>query len=138
MALLTRDANAGPDAVSISRWVPQLAGDLFAGEALDICAPCYIKTTDGKIYMSDGTAANEAAEVVGFTPKAYAAGESVTLYGNGMRVHYSDGGLTLGAGYYLAATAGRLDTAATTGGTAVIAIAYNANDLQIGGLPAGY
>lgn len=59
--------------------VPNLSGDLFAGEALLIAAPCYIKN-DGKVYQSNGTAANPAAAIDGWTPLAYGLGDAVTLF----------------------------------------------------------
>lgn len=129
MALLTRDAKASLDA-STGMFAQQLTG-LIAGEDLDAAAPCYINSTDGLVYMSTGAAANEAAEFVGMTPRAAKEGEPVTLFGLGARFRYSDGGLTPGDKYFIGATAGRLDTAATTGGTVAIARAVTANDIVI-------
>jgi hypothetical protein len=113
MALVTRSTAASID-TSTAMNAPQISGNLYAGEALDVAAPCYIKTSDGKVYMSNGTSANEAAEVVGFTPRAVKVDEPVTLFGIGARFKYGSS-LTVGDVLYLAATAGRLDTAATTG-----------------------
>jgi hypothetical protein len=129
MSLVTRAAQASVD-TSTAMFAPQLTGNLYAGEALDVCAPCYIKASDGKVYMSNGTAANEAAKFDGFTPRACAIGEPVTLLGVGARMRYGSG-LTIGASYFVAATAGRLDTAATTGGTVAIARAINATDIRV-------
>jgi hypothetical protein len=81
--------------------------------------------------MSNGTSANEASRIHGFTPRAAAAGEPVTLYGVGARFGYADSGLTPGAPLYLGTTAGRLDTAATTGGTVPTATALNATDILV-------
>jgi hypothetical protein len=129
MALITRSSSAGGDTTHLIK-VPQIAGDVYAGEALDACAPCYIKASDGLVYMSNGTAANEAAKFDGFTARAVAAGQPVTLYGIGARFGYGSG-LTPGANYYIGATAGRLDSAATTGGTVAVARAINATDIRV-------
>lgn len=104
-----------------------VAGDLYAGEALDPVAPCYIKD-DGLVYMSNGTGANAAAAVDGVTPCSYAIGEAVTLHNFG-RYRYGTG-LTPGATYYVGATKGRLDTAATTGDAVGCARAINATDIR--------
>lgn len=129
MALVTRVAQASMDA-STGMYARQTSGNLYAGEALDVAAPCYIKASDGKVYMSDGTAANEAAKFDGFTARACAIGEPVTLFGIGARFRYGSG-LTPGANYFVAATKGRLDTAATTGGTVAVARAINATDVRV-------
>lgn len=130
MALITRSASAGPDVGSLQR-APQVAGDLYAGEALDPAAPCYVKASDGLVYMSNGTSNDAASKVKGFTPRAVAAGQPVTLYGAGARFGYGSG-LTPGAVYYVGATAGRLDTAATTGGLTPVAWALNTTDIVVG------
>lgn len=129
MTLVTRSADASIDASN--PWIPQLPG-LTAGESLDALAPCYIKQSDGKVYMSNATAANEAAGVFGITPRAYASGDTnVTLFGRGIKFRYASSGLTPGATYYLGATAGRIDTAATTGDGQGIARAISATVLQL-------
>ena len=128
MSLVTRSAKASMDA-STGMYAPQLTG-LYAGEVLDIVAPCYIKSSDGKVYMSNATSANEAAEVAGFTPRAVASGQPVTLLGIGARFRYGTS-LTPGDIYYLGATAGRLDTAATTGDAFGYAQAVDATDIVI-------
>lgn len=110
--------------------VPPIAGDLYAGEALLAVAPCYIKAADGLVYQSNGTAANAAAGFDGFTPRAYGIGEAVTLMGVGAQFGYSTG-LTPGATLYIAATAGRLDTAATTGDAVGVAKAINATMIRV-------
>lgn len=103
---------------------------LVAGEALLTAAPCYIKASDGKVYMSNGTAANEAAETDGFTGKTYAAGEPVTLWGRGCIFEYGTG-LTPGATYYIGATAGRLDNAATPGDAVGVARSISATHIRV-------
>jgi hypothetical protein len=103
---------------------------LVAGEALLAAAPCYIKASDGKVYMSNGTADNEAAELDGFTGKSYAAGEPVTLWGRGIIFEYGTG-LTPGAVLYIGTTAGRLDTAATTGDAVGVARVISATHIRV-------
>lgn len=128
MSLVTRSSNASMDA-STGMYADQITG-LEAGEDLDIVAPCYIKSSDGKVYMSNGTAATEPAEVVGFTPRAVKSGQPVTLFGKGTRFRYGTG-LTPGDKYYVGATAGRLDTAATTGDAVGVAQAINSTDIRV-------
>lgn len=129
MALVTRAADASMDTGTIA-FAPQITG-LVAGEVLDPCCPCYIKSSDGKVYMSNGTAADEAAEFVGFNSRAVAAiDQPVTLHGVGARMKYSTG-LTPGDKYFIAATAGRLDTVATTGDAVGVAQAITATDIRV-------
>ena len=130
MALVTRVAQASMDA-STGMFAPQITGNLYAGEALDVAAACYIKAADGKVYMSNGTAANEAAKFDGFTPRACAIGEPVTLFGVGARFRYGSG-LTVGADLFVGATAGRLDTAPTAGGISPIArVLHGGTDIRV-------
>jgi len=128
MALVTRATTASLDA-STGMYAPQITG-LIAGEDLDVVAPCYIKTSDGKVWMSNGTAATEPAEIVGFTPRAVKAGQPCTLIGKGARFSYGTG-LTIGDKLYIGATAGRLDTAATTGDALGVAQVITATDIRI-------
>lgn len=118
MALVTRSANASVETGSAQR-APQVLG--IALSAIDAGAPCYIDGTTGQIAMCNATAANALAVVAGVAARAANAGEPVTLYGVGSIWHYSDADLTAGAILYVAATAGRLDTAATTGDAVGIA-----------------
>ncbi|MBA3891544.1 MAG: hypothetical protein H0X64_13540 [Gemmatimonadaceae bacterium] len=127
MALVTRSAEASIDA-STGMVAPQITG-LLAGAALDVAAPCYIHT-DGTVLMADGTANNAAARVVGFTPRAVASGQPVTLLGYGARFRYGTG-LTPGARLFLGATAGRLDDGATTGDAAGIATVISTTDIRV-------
>lgn len=128
MALVTRSADAGMDA-STGMFAPQISG-LIAGENLDVAAPCYIKSSDGRVYMSNGTAATEPAEIVGFTPRAAKLGQAVTLFGKGARFFYGTGG-TPGDKLYIGATAGRLDTAATTGDALGVAQWITTTDIRV-------
>lgn len=109
--------------------IPASVG-LLAGEALLTAAPCYIKASDGKVYMSNGTAANEAAKVHGWTGKSYAAGEPVTLWKENIIFEYGTG-LTPGATLYIGTTAGRLDTAATVGDGVGVATCISATHIQV-------
>lgn len=129
MSLLTKATDASLDAAS-AMYAPQRSG-LEAGEALLALAPCYIKTSDGKVYMSNGTNADAAAQFDGFTPRAYASGDTnVTLFGIGTKMRYATG-LTPGSKYYIGATAGRLDTAATTGDAVGVAKSITATVIRI-------
>lgn len=128
MALVTQGSVISVDASS-AQFAPQLTGDLIAGEDLLAAAPCYIKASDGKIYMSNGTSANEAAGCDGFTPKTYKAGATVTLYGPGTKFEYATG-MTIGI-LYIGATKGRLDTAATTGDATGVAKAISATAILV-------
>ena len=124
MSLLARTA------ASLSSITPpqndQITG-LLAGEAIAAGDVCYIHT-DGLIYRSIGTADNAAAKAVGIAPGAAAAGQACTLYRN---VQFAYGsGLTPGALYYVAGTAGRLDTAATTGGLVPVAFAVTTERIR--------
>jgi len=126
MALITRSALASLDA----NQAHQILAGLIAGEDLDICAPCYIKTSDKLVWMSTGAAANEAAEVVGFTARHVHAGEPVTLFGPGSRFRYGSA-LTPGNVLYLGATAGRLDDGPTTGDAFGYAVVVDTTDIVI-------
>jgi hypothetical protein len=112
MALVT-PSNPSPD-VSTTELAPQITG-LIAGEDLLAVAPCYIKTSDGKVYQSNGTALTEPAEFAGFTPRATKNGQPVTLFALGACFRYSNFSGQAGNRLYIAATPGRLDDAPTTG-----------------------
>jgi hypothetical protein len=100
------------------------SGGVAAGDV------CYIES-GGTVLPSNGTSANAAAVGFGIAAGAAAAGEAVTLY-RGVVFHYG-AGLTPGAPYYVGATAGRLDTAATTGGTVAVARAIDATRILFTG-----
>ena len=129
MALVTKSASPSGDAGTLA-FAPQVSG-LIAGEDLEAVSPCYIKTSDGKVYMSNGTAATEPAEFVGFTPVARKATQPVTLFGVGARFNYYSTGLLPGDKLYIGATSGRLDTAATTGDAVGVAQAITATDIRV-------
>src|SRR5690348_13527425 len=116
MALIAKSGTPSLSSPTPSR-ENTIAG-LLAGEAIAAGDVCYI-ASDGTAMRSNGTAATAPAVGLGIAGGAAAAGESVTLF---RRAHFHYGsGLTPGAPYYVGATAGRLDTAATTGGTVVVA-----------------
>lgn len=102
---------------------------LFAGEAIAAGDACYIKTADGLIWRSNGTAANAAAVVDGFAPEAAVAGDALSLYWN-VRFAYG-ASLSPGSFAYLATTSGALDTAATTGGTVPIGRVIDATRIDL-------
>jgi hypothetical protein len=132
MAVVAKTAKPSIDANQANQVV---AGNLYAGEDLEAAAPCYIKASDGKVYMSDGAASNEAAKFHGFTARVTKAGEPVTLFGAGSRFKYS-AGMTPGATLYIAAVdaytdAGNLQTTASTGDSKGTAFAVNATDVVV-------
>jgi hypothetical protein len=105
----------------------QLAG-LLAGEAIAAGDLCYIKS-DGKIWRSNGTAANAAAVCIGIALEACNTGEACTIMWN-VNMRYG-AGLTPGAKLFVSATAGAIDDAATTGGTAPIGYVVDATRIHI-------
>jgi hypothetical protein len=101
---------------------------LLAGEAIAAGDACYINA-DGKVYKSTGAAANAAAKVDGFAAREAGINEAVTLV---FDVNFRYGsGMTPGARIYLAATAGLIDGAATTGGTAPIGFVVDATRIRV-------
>lgn len=102
--------------------------DLLAGEALAVGDLVYVKS-DGKIWKSNGTSANAAAKCRGIVLQAAAVGDPVTVIHN-VRLRYGSG-LTPGATLYVSATAGAIDDAATTGGTAPIGYVVDATRIHI-------
>lgn len=106
----------------------QLAG-LLAGENIAAGDACYVNSS-GAVMRSTGAAANAAAKVRGFAAEAVNSGEAVTLVWD-VNLRYGSG-LTPGADYYLSgATAGGLDTATSTGGTAPVAFAVDATRVRV-------
>lgn len=132
MALVTRGDAASIDSIQGQK-APYISA-LTAGEDLDALAPCYV-AADGTVRMSNGTGDDAAAKCHGFTPKAYRSGQAVSLYGPGTRAEYGSD-LTPGQALYVGATAGRLDSAATTGGLAPVAVAVNAREIVVIALTA--
>jgi len=108
-----------------------LQGSTTAGEAIGAGDICYVKAADGLVYRATGAAANEAARAWGIAARAAASGEPVTIYRD-VEFHYGSG-LTIGAAYYVSATAGALADAASTGGTTVVARAVSATRIRFRG-----
>jgi hypothetical protein len=128
MALLTRnDALANFDGNSAMK-APQITK--ICGEDIDPVSPCYV-ASDDKLYMSDGTANNKAAQVDGFSGTKGKAGQPLTIYGPGVIMRYNPGALTPGDNYFVAATKGRLDTAATVGDAQGVARAYDNSHIRV-------
>jgi hypothetical protein len=128
MALQAIDPNAGVDA-STAAVAPQISG-LVAGEQLFAGAIVQIKAADGKVYLANGTAADSNAVIAGVVPRAAAIGQPVTIYGIGARFRYATG-LTPGNKLFLGTTAGRADTAATTGDAVGVFRVINDTDVQV-------
>jgi hypothetical protein len=126
MADLTRSASASMDA-STGMYAVQVTG-LLLGEDCDAVDAMYIKTADGLLWVADGSAADEEAEFIGFTPRAGKAGQPMTVYSCGARFRYGTG-LSPGAKLYLSATEGILADAASTGGVRQIAVVINTTDI---------
>lgn len=107
----------------------QLAG-LLAGTAIAAGDACYIDATTGRVLLSTGAAANAAAQVHGYAAEGAASGEAVTLF---FDVNFRYGaGLTPGTRLYLSGTtAGGLDTAVSTGGTAPIGFVVDATRVHL-------
>ena len=127
MALVERSSDASLDTSTGVQAAP-ISGNLYAGEDLDRVSVCRIDP-DGKVYMANGSADDPNAKVHGIVNRPANQGEPVTLYPPDTRFGYSEGNLTPGQPLYLAATSGRLDDAATTGGTEPIAHAVGESDI---------
>lgn len=132
MAVIEKASKPSMDANQNNQFV---TGELYAGEDLDAVSPCYIKLSDGKVYMSDGAASNEAAKFHGFTPRACLAGEPVTLFGWGTRFKYGSG-MTPGTTLYIAASdaytdPGNLQDSTSTGDTKGTAVVVSGTDIVV-------
>lgn len=114
MAEVTKATNASHDGSNPAH--PQIAGDFVAGEAIGSCDLVYV-AADGKVYKSDGTAANIKARCPRLAPFGAGLGRQVTMFAAGIRWRAAAAGtLTPGTIYFLsAATPGGLSTTATTG-----------------------
>lgn len=128
MALINKSGT--PSLASLHPTGGDSLSGLKAGEAIAAGDVMYI-ASDGTLMRSNGTAANAAAVGGWIAASDAQAGEAVTGYRN-VSFYYGSG-LTPGAPYYVAATAGRLDTAPTTGGTVVVARAIDSTRIQFTG-----
>jgi len=127
MSLVERSPDASLDASSGAQAAP-ISGNLYAGEDLDRVSVCRIDS-DGKVYMSNGSADDPNAKVHGIVNRPANQGEPVTLYPPDTRFGYSEGNLTPGQALFLATTSGRLDDSSTTGGQNPIAHAVGESDI---------
>lgn len=103
---------------------------LKAGEAIEAGDVVYV-ASDGTLMRSDGTASGAAAVGAWIAAATTPAGEACTAFKN-VSFHYG-AGLTPGTPLYVGATAGRLDTSATTGGTVIVARVIDATRIQFTG-----
>jgi hypothetical protein len=117
------DANSARHAVRIS--------ELFAGEALPVCAPCYIGA-DGLVYKSVSTVviASGVSAYAGFTPDVVASGCPVTLFGAGSRMDCSTS-LTPGAIFFVSDTAGKISDTKIAVNDDPIAMAVSETDIVV-------
>lgn len=138
MAAVTKSSSASFDTVTqinTGAKIPVLPDNPHvAGEAITICSPCYLKASDGKIYLANGTANDEEAEVLGWAANAASAGEQVTLWQGEQIIYYSDdfSGASISPGdiLYLGTTNGALSTTATLGDNVGIARVLDDNHIQ--------
>lgn len=122
MALVARRTKGVSMDTTNALRTPQIAGELFAGEALLAFAACYIASTGLVMHAP-------LAIMHGVTPRAVGIGEPVTLFLPGVRATYAESGLTPGAKYFANATGG-IDTATQASGDALgWFVALNAQDL---------
>jgi hypothetical protein len=98
------------------------AVDLAAGDMVYL-------TSTGTLDKANGTAANALALSVGMVPGLVKSGEKGVAY-HGCEFNYGSG-LTPGTRYFVSATAGALDDAATTGGTVAVAFAVTATNIYV-------
>lgn len=128
MAVVTKSATASVDANSIDN-SNRISG-LLAGEAIAALDVVRIHS-DGTVMKTNATALNASANVAGLAAGAADSGQPVTILCVGARAKYSTG-LTPGAILYAAATAGALDTVASTGDpTGGVAEVLTATDIRV-------
>ena len=106
-------------------------GDKRCGENVAAGDVVYVKASDGLVYRSIGTAANEAARAWGIAARQANAGEPVTFYNN-VEFHYG-ASLVIGTPLYVGVAAGALADAPTTGGTRIIAHVVSATRIRFRG-----
>jgi hypothetical protein len=129
--MATLSKSGVPSLATINPGVEHQPGKgLLAGEAIAAGDLCYIKN-DGKIWRSIGTSANAAAKCVGIAAKAADSGQPITIF-RGVSFNYG-ASLTPGASLYVSGTAGAIDDAATTGGTAPVGVVEDATKIFIHG-----
>lgn len=106
----------------------QITG-LLAGEALAAGDLVYVKS-DGKIWKTNGTNADAAAKVDGMVLVAAQVGEACSVWFD-VTVRYG-AGMTPGARVYASTTAGLIDGATSTGGSAPVGFVVDATRIFIG------
>lgn len=127
MAVVTKSSTASLDANSVDN-SNRLSG-LLAGEA--IAAFDLVRVhSDGLVMKCNATALNASAYVDGMAAGAADSGQPVTILKQGARIKYGSA-LTPAAILYAAATAGALDTAATTGDATGVAKVISATDIVL-------
>ena len=136
MAHVTKVSTASLDAISGAKAV-SISG-LFAGEALDAVAPCYIDS-DGSVKMSVSSASAVVlasgstweVKFVGFTADNVVSGEPVTLFGKGSRFGYGTG-MTPGTTLFSGSVAGTLsDSVVLTNDVNPLATVISATDVLV-------
>lgn len=123
MATIVANAIASPSLATTLVPASNMLGPYYAGEAIAAGAPCYIKASDSKVYNSNGTAATAPAKVDGWCVKDTEIGRPITLYYHVVLTYGTPTSPAPGVRLFVSATAGSLDDAATTGGTASVATA---------------
>lgn len=117
---------------SVATVLPDAANKLtglLAGEALGAGDACYINATDGRVYRSNGTAANAAAKVHGWAAMAAAINDGITLF-NDVNIRYG-AGLVPGTLYFVSGTVpGGIADVSTIGGSASVAFAVDATRIH--------
>lgn len=106
---------------------------LEAGEALIAGYACVIKS-DGKAYHGSTTVqtGTHAVGFDGFAMRDYGSGDAVSLIGQGNVVMLdANGGLTIGANYWMGATAGVLSDAKVAGTDLPVARAISATSVRV-------
>ena len=126
MANLTK--NGRPSLATVQPGYEHQHNNLVAGEALVAGDFVYIHS-GGTVRKANGTAANAAAKYDGVVLQAAEIGDGVSVH-QGVTIHYGSG-LTPGARYYLATTAGLLSDAPTTGGDVPCAKAIDATRIYV-------
>ena len=129
MADLLKASTAGVDSLGATHGV--ILSTLFAGEALAKADACYIYS-DGTVKKSVSTVAvSGIANFIGFTNKAYAAGQAVELFGAGSCLGYAVSTVTPGAFYWVSTNAGLLATTQQVTGDRPVAYGISTSDIVV-------
>ncbi len=107
---------------------PHQISGLLAGEAIAAGDLVYIKS-DGKVWKTNATSADAAAKVDGMVLVAAQLGEAVSIWFD-VNVRYG-ASMTPGARIYASTTAGLIDGATSTGGTAPVGFVVDATRIHI-------